>query len=298
MVIDTTRLEPGDVPVLPNLIWGQGPSFNNRLVQEINSETSLVQLVIYRLTVSNITDALLNKWTSGVPVQLMIEPNEYINKNWPEFWLTHAYLDKLWAAGVPIKMRAHQGLTHMKTLVTSNFATNASSNFAAFWQRDVNYFIPKATKPTIYQKVKDRVTAMWNDPAAFTDFVPLPPDAPELSAPYRRDRRPDDHAACLASGCVRDELRRLHGTVEFEPLIGWECPGPARQRSAGDLFLYAKRLAQRDDIFLADCGADVCDGSQSVTGCRVVDRIVHDGRQHGPAGRCVQSRRRRTAPST
>ena len=90
-------------------------------------------------------------------VRIILEPNEYLNKKWPEFWLTHAYMDKLWAAGVPIKKRIHQGLTHMKMLVTSRYATNASSNFAANWQRDHNYFVEKALKPALYQKLKDRV---------------------------------------------------------------------------------------------------------------------------------------------
>ena len=104
--------------------------------------------MIYRLTVDNITQALLNEVRSPVcPSSSIIEPNEYLNRKWPEFWLTHANLDKLWAAGVPIKKRLHDGLTHMKTIVTSNYATNASSNFAAAWQRDHNYFIPASSKP-------------------------------------------------------------------------------------------------------------------------------------------------------
>jgi regulation of enolase protein 1 (concanavalin A-like superfamily) len=182
IIPDKQRLEP-DNPLPADLIFGQGSTFNNRLVQEINKENTLVQFVIFRLTVPNIMNALLNKWASGVPVQLLIEPQEYTNRAWPEFWQTHAFIDKLWAAGVPIKVRAHQGLTHMKTLVTSTYATNASSNYAAAWQRDVNYFIPKAEKPAIYQAIKDRVTAMWNDPNAFTTFHPQPADAPALSSP-------------------------------------------------------------------------------------------------------------------
>ena len=182
MIVNTNRLEP-DYPTPAGLIWGQGSQFNNRLVQEINAEQTQLQFVIYRLTVDNITQALLNKWQSGVPVQLLIEPNEYMNRIWPEFWLTHANLDKLWAAGVPIKQRAHGGLTHMKTLVTSNYATNASSNFASGWERDNNYFIPRSTKPSIWQAMKDRVTAMWNSSTAFTAFQPQPPDAPALSSP-------------------------------------------------------------------------------------------------------------------
>jgi phospholipase D-like protein len=196
MIINTNRLEP-DYPTPPDLIWGQGPQFNNPLVQEINNEPALVQFVIYRLTVDNITQALLNKWRSGVPVQLLIEPTEYMNRKWPEFWLTHANIDKLWAAGVPIKQRAHEGLTHMKTLVTSTYATNASSNFSSGWQRDDNYFIPRSVKPALWQAVKDRVTAMWNSSTAFTPFQPQPPDAPILSSPANGSTKVPTNAALI-----------------------------------------------------------------------------------------------------
>jgi phosphatidylserine/phosphatidylglycerophosphate/cardiolipin synthase-like enzyme/regulation of enolase protein 1 (concanavalin A-like superfamily) len=179
---DTRRLE-GDNPMPPDLIWGQGPDFNNRLVQEINNEPSFLQFVIYRLTVSNITQALLNRSGAGVGMQLIVEPGEYLNRKWPEFWLTHANLDSLWAAGIPMKQRKHVGLTHMKTIVTSAYATNASSNYSAAWQRDHDYFVSATQKPTIYSAIKNRVTAMWNDSNGFEPFVPQPPDAPGLSSP-------------------------------------------------------------------------------------------------------------------
>jgi regulation of enolase protein 1 (concanavalin A-like superfamily) len=89
----------------------------------------------------------------------------------------------MWAAGVPIKQRIHAGLTHMKTLVTSTYATNASSNFGAGWQRDNDYFVSAAAKPAIYGAIKNRVQAMWNDSAAFGPFQPQPPDAASLSTP-------------------------------------------------------------------------------------------------------------------
>ncbi len=182
MVIDTRRLE-GDAPMPADMVWGQGPSFNNRLVTEINRETARVDMVIYRLTVPNITQALLARHEAGVPVRLIIEPNEYRNRKWPEFWLTAAYVDQLWAAGVPIKRRAHAGLTHMKMLVTSRYATNASANFAANWQRDHNYFVPAATKPAVYGAMADRFDTMWNDTTGFANFTPLRPDAATLAGP-------------------------------------------------------------------------------------------------------------------
>jgi phospholipase D-like protein len=182
MTINTARLEANN-PIPADLIFGQGPDFNNRLVQEINNEPTSLQFVIYRLTVDNITQALLNRFQAGVQMQVLVEPSEYLNTKWPEFWLTHANLDKLWAAGIPMKQRAHDGLTHMKTLVTSTFASNASSNYAAAWQRDNDYFVSAATKPTIYGAIKNRVTAMWNDSTAFAPFAPQPPFPPTLAAP-------------------------------------------------------------------------------------------------------------------
>ena len=184
MNINRARLEP-DAPLPPDMVWGQGPPFNNRLIQEINKESSRIDFVIYRLTVSNITDALLAKHNNGVPIRIILEPNEYRNTKWPEFWLTHAYIDKLWAAGVRIKVRAHTGLTHMKMLLTSSIATNASANFAAAWQRDHNYFIPADRKPHLYNAMRDRFEFMWNDTTGFADFVPEAPHTPILSAPLR-----------------------------------------------------------------------------------------------------------------
>src|SRR5215467_10860707 len=149
MIVDRSRLEP-DYPTPPELIWGQGPDFNNRMVQEINNETREVDLLVYRLEVDNITQALLNKFNAGVQVRIMVDPNQYTNPLYPEYWLTHANIDKLWAAGIPIKQSNHQGVMHMKTLITSNYATNASSNYGPNWQRDHDYFVSAATKTAVY----------------------------------------------------------------------------------------------------------------------------------------------------
>ncbi|HUR33036.1 MAG TPA: phospholipase D-like domain-containing protein [Vicinamibacterales bacterium] len=182
MVINTARLEP-DNPMPPDMVWGQGSGFNNRLVSEINNETTAVDFVIYRLTVDNITEALLQKKAAGVPIRLIVEPDEYMNRKWPEFWLTHANEDKLWAAGIPMKMRAHTGLTHMKVLITSTIATIASSNYAAAWQRDHDYFLPAATKPAIHTAIRNRFQTMWNDSTGFVNFTPQGPDAPTPASP-------------------------------------------------------------------------------------------------------------------
>jgi hypothetical protein len=182
MIVNTARLE-GDNPMPADLIWGQGADFNNRLVQEINSERSRIDLVVYRLEVDSLTDAILSQFRAGVPVRLIIDPGQYTNIIWPEYWLTHANIDKLWAAGVPIRQALHSGVSHMKTLVTSTYATNASSNFGPNWQRDHDYFVSAATKPAIYQAIADRVNLMWNDTTNFGPLRLTPPRAADLASP-------------------------------------------------------------------------------------------------------------------
>ena len=183
MVINTARLF-GDFAPPADLIYGQGPDFNNRLITEINKENTFLDIVAYRLTVPDLANAILSRFQSGVPVKLFVEPNEYVNRAWPEFWLTHAYIDMLWAAGVPIMQRVHDGNTHMKTIITSNYATIASSNYTAAWQRDHDYFLSASAKPVIYQAIKDNFDWMWsNANGEYTTFTPQGPDSPTLESP-------------------------------------------------------------------------------------------------------------------
>jgi hypothetical protein len=86
-------------------------------------------------------------------------------------------------AGIPIKIRTHDGITHMKTLITSRAALLASSNYTKNWQRDHNYYITAAEKPTLYMSMKDEFERMWNDTVNYEDFYPLKPRTATLVAP-------------------------------------------------------------------------------------------------------------------
>ena len=71
-------------PPPPDLYWGQRTGFNSRLIQEINNESREVDLIVYRLEVSNLMQALLNKHKAGIPVKLIIDPAQYTNDAWPQ----------------------------------------------------------------------------------------------------------------------------------------------------------------------------------------------------------------------
>lgn len=181
MNIQRVRLEP-DYPT-DALIWGQGPEIINPMIAEINAENTAIDMVSYRLTVPSLTDALIKRKRAGVSVRVFIEPTQYRNNAFPEYWLVGNETDKLWVAGIPIKIRTHDGLTHMKTLITSRSALLASSNFTQNWERDHNYFIQIASKPTLYGQMKNEFNRMWNDTANYTAFKPLRPATPSIVSP-------------------------------------------------------------------------------------------------------------------
>ncbi len=180
--INRTRREP-DGRDAPGMVWSQGDELTNRMLLEINRETQAIDIVIYRLTIPSITDALIARHRANVKVRVIVEPTQYRNRLWPEYEMTGANIDRLWAAGIEIKQRQHEGLTHMKTLITSNIALNASSNFTENWERDHNYFIPAQTKPALHAAFKNRFNAMWNDGVNYVQFQPQNPAPASLLTP-------------------------------------------------------------------------------------------------------------------
>jgi hypothetical protein len=182
MSYNRNRIEP-DHPVPSGLIFSQGSELTNAMTSEISAETAGIDFVVYRLSVSNITNALVNRLNAGVPVRVMIEPTQYRRITWPEYWLTGARIDQLWVAGARVRERVHDGLTHAKVLITSRTGMQGSSNFTANWQRDHNYFIPANTKPVLYNALRDEFNRMWNDTTNYRNFYPKPPNAASLAAP-------------------------------------------------------------------------------------------------------------------
>jgi hypothetical protein len=188
MNISRVRLEQcppskPDCTTVPGMTWSQGSELINQMIAEINAEPTggSIDMVSYRLTMPSVVDALIAKHNAGVRVRVFIEPTQYRNAGFPEFWLVGAMTDKLWMAGIPISQRKHQGLTHMKTLITSRGSLVASANFTKNWQRDHNYFISATQKPALHLAHKDRFNAMWEDatnPTKQVHYMPFQPQRP------------------------------------------------------------------------------------------------------------------------
>src|SRR6476620_7287967 len=109
--------------------------YYNRTALNMNQETQKIDIIMYRITNQRYTDTTIAAVQRGIPVRLIHEPDEYRNpaRQW-DSW----NIDRMYMAGVQIKMRKHLGLNHQKTALlysqgmtifgSSNW-TGPSSNF-------------------------------------------------------------------------------------------------------------------------------------------------------------------------
>src|SRR5829696_5803531 len=161
---------------------GDSQDFFNRNQVNFNQETQKIDIIMYRITNARYTDITIDAVNRGVPVRLIHEPDEYRNpaRQW-DSW----NVDRMYMAGVQIKMRKHLGLNHQKSVIlygkgmtifgSSNW-TGPSSNS----QQEHNYF---TTKPYFFTWFVDQFERKWNSATENVPFVPLGPDEPNYLSP-------------------------------------------------------------------------------------------------------------------
>ena len=170
-------------PIDPNLNFPPSQDFGARSVTRYNAETAAtggIDVSMYRITDSRHTDAIIAAHQRGVPVRMIVEQTEYrVTKRYQ-----HSYnVDRLIAAGIPVRQRKHEGTNHQKLslLRGQQMAIFGSQNWSqTSGQYEHNYF---TKKPALYQWMSDLFLRKWNSAAETEPFVILPPDQPVYSAP-------------------------------------------------------------------------------------------------------------------
>jgi phosphatidylserine/phosphatidylglycerophosphate/cardiolipin synthase-like enzyme len=161
--------------------------YGARTIAQIDQENQRIDLTMYRVTDARICDALLRAVARGVPVRVLAEPDEYrfpVSRTGSE--LTGPYnIDRLYAAGVQIRMRKHLGLNHQKSLSLygRGLTIFGSSNWSSpsfNYQEEHNYFTHKAW---FFQWFVDQFNRKWNSATEYEPFVPQPPTVPVNLAP-------------------------------------------------------------------------------------------------------------------
>ena len=161
--------------------------YSTRTIAQIDQENQKIDLTMYRITDVRICDALLRALSRGVAVRLLAEPDEYrFSASRLGAELTGPYnIDRLYAAGVQIKMRKHLGLNHQKTVLLygRGLTIFGSSNWSApsfNYQEEHNYF---TNKSWFFQWFADQFNRKWNSATEYEPFVPQPPAPPVNLSP-------------------------------------------------------------------------------------------------------------------
>ena len=180
-------------PIYPKdgaLNFPQAEDYALRILKRYPKELQQIDVIMYRITDERETNALIAAYQRGIPIRLISDTYEYRTpkRQW------HSYnLDRLWAAGIPLKVRAHLGLNHQKLVLFHNnqpavgapgpLSVFGSSNFttpSASLQQEHNYF---TLKPWMFDWFLQMFERKWNNtnPVGSIEadwFVPLKSDKP------------------------------------------------------------------------------------------------------------------------
>ncbi len=176
---------PGTYVKDPQLNFPPAESYANRAIGRYNREAQKIDVIMYRITDRRHTDAIIAAKNRGVPVRLISDPQQYRDpKRLWDSW----NIDRLYMAGIQVKMRAHLGLNHQKLVLLYGLGLSifGSSNWTSpsdQSQEEHNCF---CTDPTMFQWFADMFERKWNNSTGVienTDFVPLAPDKAVYQAP-------------------------------------------------------------------------------------------------------------------
>jgi phosphatidylserine/phosphatidylglycerophosphate/cardiolipin synthase-like enzyme/regulation of enolase protein 1 (concanavalin A-like superfamily) len=181
-----TRIYP-TYPKDPGLNFPQQEDYALRILKRYAAEQQQIDVIMYRITDERHTNAMIAALQRGVAVRILSETKEYRLPS--RLWVAYN-MDRLWAAGIPMRVAVHAGINHQKLVLLHNqaMAVFGSSNWttpSANYQQEHNYF---TTKPWMYQWFVDQFNRKWNNlapnGAVETDwFTPLPPDKPIYQSP-------------------------------------------------------------------------------------------------------------------
>ena len=168
----------------PDLNFPPSQNYETRAVNAYNNENLKIDGIMYRITDSRHTNAIISAHHRGVPIRLIIENKEYRDPK----YLWDAYnVDLLYMAGVKLRWRGHEGQNHEKLVLLygqglSIFGSSNWTSASANYQQEHNYF---TTKSGLFTWFEDQFNRMWtNAKAAETAaFAPLPPDKPVNKSP-------------------------------------------------------------------------------------------------------------------
>jgi PLD-like domain len=169
----------------PQLNFPPDDSYRTRSIQAYAQEQQAIDVLMFRITDEQQSNAIIAAVNRGIPVRLISDTEEY--RNPARLW--DAYnVDKMYNAGVQVRLDDHQGINHEKAVLLRGLGMSifGSSNWTSpstDTQREHNMF---TTQPWIFDWLEAQFTRKWTNGHGTPEtkaFVPLPPDVPVYNLP-------------------------------------------------------------------------------------------------------------------
>jgi regulation of enolase protein 1 (concanavalin A-like superfamily) len=172
-------------PIDPQLNFPPDDSYRARSTQAYAQEQQAIDVLMFRITDEQQSNAIIAAVNRGVQVRLITDSGEYRNPK--RLWDSYN-VDKMYAAGVQVRVDDHQGINHEKAILLRSLGMSifGSSNWtspSSDSQREHNMF---TTQPWIYDWIENQFTRKWTNGHGTSEtkpFVPLPPNVPAYHFP-------------------------------------------------------------------------------------------------------------------
>jgi phosphatidylserine/phosphatidylglycerophosphate/cardiolipin synthase-like enzyme len=168
---------------LPSPYWAD--NYLNKVQSALSAEKNKVDIDMFRITNAGVVDSVIAAFNRGLPIRMIIDSSEYSNpaRVWDRY-----NVDRLFTAGVPLKITKHGGQNHEKSLLFygQNMAVWGSSNWSvqsSNAQQEHNFFSTTAVKPWFFEWFENHFERRWNSPQEYKAFVPIGPSAPGYKSP-------------------------------------------------------------------------------------------------------------------
>jgi len=172
-------------PIDARLNFPPDDSYRTRALNAYAAENAKIDVFMFRITDEQESNGMIAALGRGVPIRLITDETEYRNPS--RLW--DAYnVDKMYNAGVQVRLDGHQGIDHEKAVIlygthTTIFGSSNWTSPSSDSQREHNLF---TTDSWAFDWLVNQFERKWNNqgsPVETKVFTPLPPDVPVYNTP-------------------------------------------------------------------------------------------------------------------
>ena len=222
-----------ELDFLPSTLPGM--DYGNRTMTAMGAEKVKLDIDMFRITNEQIASATIAAFKRGLTIRMIVDSSEYRNPARP--WDSYN-VDRMFMAGVPLKITGHQGQNHEKALILygQGMSIWGSSNWTwpSFnYQQEHNYF---TKKPLFFLWFQNQFERRWNSDTEYKAFVPIGLGAPKIKSPVSgATGQPSSVTLAWEGGPWGQQYDVYFGTTANPPLVAQNVVTGAPEDPTGPL---------------------------------------------------------------